>query len=134
MDGCKSRICIINKNLQYKKIRGSHNNDFKRCNKSVYQEGFCKLCYEYDKRTVFPCINDRRWKRDGIYGEPYTFPFHKSEWEKLWVKMIYDLHPEINPENKFWNNFNKIKNRKDFIEILKQNLTDEEKIYLCEFI
>jgi len=37
-------------------------------------------------------------------------------------------------ENKFWKEFNKIENRKDLIEMLKKNLTDEEKLYLCECI
>lgn len=134
MDGCKARICIRNKTLKYKKIKGAKWNDFKRCNKPIYQDGFCKVCFEYDKRRSLPGINDRRWKRDGIYEEPYNFPFHKSESDKLWVKMIYELHPKINPENKFWKDLNKINNRKDFIEILKKNLTDEEKIYLCELI
>jgi hypothetical protein len=46
--------------------------------------GFCKICYEHDKRTRHQCwIDDQRWKRDGIYGEPYDFPFpHKCKRKK----------------------------------------------------
>ena len=69
------------------------------CNKKVYQDGFCKRCYEPDKRVNNKnWIPDQLWKRDGIYGEPYDFPYHKNEKEKDWVEKIYILHPNIRPQ------------------------------------
>jgi len=137
MNTCQSRRCIENTSLKKYNILGSKWIDFKRCNKKVFKDGFCKMCYEYDKRDPKhkTTINDQRWKRDGIYGQPYDFPFHVKEHEKQWVKMIYELHPTINPENEyFWKKLNDINDRKEMIEILKKNLTDEEIIYLCEKI
>lgn len=135
MEGCKARSCIKNPSLKYKRIKGGVWNDFKRCNRPIFHDGFCKICYEHDKRKSLTAINDNRWKRDGIYGEPYAFPYHKNITDKIWVQMIYDLHPEISPKNyKFWKNHDKIETREELIKNLKKNLTDEEKIYLCEQI
>lgn len=96
METCKANKCKKNSQLK------SHNkwNDFERCSKPVFKDGFCKRCFNKDKR--FKNINwipDQLWKRDGIYGEPYDFPTHKKEQERLWVEMIYTLHPEIKPQN-----------------------------------
>ena len=91
--GCKARICIRNKKLIY---RGW--NDFEKCNKKEYEDGFCKLC-----SSRSPCPRpvhkpDQRWKGNGIYGEPYDFPYHTQYFETQWVAMIYHLHPSINPK------------------------------------
>ena len=51
MGGCKARKCIENKDKEMKKdsdgkeIDGSQWNDFKRCNKKVYKDGFCKISF-----------------------------------------------------------------------------------------
>ena len=96
MTGCKARKCIRNTKLNHT-LKGC--NDFKMCNKKVYQDGFCKRCYESDKRVNNEnWIPDQLWKRDGIYGEPYDFPYHKNEKEKDWVEKIYILHPNIRPQ------------------------------------
>ena len=102
MNRCKANRCIRNKNLVYPKIvRGSVWNDFERCSKPVFKDGFCKRCYNHDQRFKSHLwIPDQLWKRDGIYGEPYDFPYHISKGEKEWVKMIYSFHPHIKPQKK----------------------------------
>ncbi len=136
MDKCKANRCIRNKNIVYPKIvRGSVWNDFERCNKKVYKDGFCKMCYEPDKRYKSSVwIDDQRWKRDGIYGQPYDFPFHTSPNEKEWVEMMYVLHPHLKPVNNFWKDLVSVEDRKQMLDILKDNLSDEEILYLCEKI
>jgi len=141
MNKCKANRCIRNKNLVYpKNVKFCAWNDFERCNKKVYKDGFCKICYEPDKRLKdINWINDQRWKRDGIYGQPYDFPFHTSPKEKEWVEMMYVLHPHLKPtvnlkQDKFWKDLLSIEGRKQMLEILKDNLTDEEILYLCEKI
>ena len=100
MDTCKANKCVKTEGLVYNgKVlpinRGGYN-DFVRCSKKVYKDGFCKRCYEPDKRYKSKVwIPDQLWKRDGIYGEPYDFPYHKAEDEKEWVKMMYTLHPHL---------------------------------------
>ena len=140
MNRCKANRCIRNKNLVYpKNVKFCAWNDFERCNKKVYKDGFCKICYEPDKRLKdINWINDQRWKRDGIYGQPYNFPFHTSPKEKDWVEMMYVLHPHLKPANslkpsdKFWKDLVSIEDRKQMLDILKDNLSDEEILYLCE--
>ena len=141
MNTCKANACVRNKKLFYpKNVRLSVWNDFERCNKKVYKDGFCKMCYEPDKRYKSRVwIDDQRWKRDGIYGQPYDFPFHTSPKEKEWVEMMYYLHPQLKPtvtlkQDKFWKDLVSIEDRKQMLEILKDNLTDEEILYLCEKI
>ena len=96
MTGCKARKCIRNTKLNHT-LKGF--NDFKMCNKKVYQDGFCRRCYELDKRANNKhWIPDQLWKRDGIYGEPYDFPYHTKESDKVWVEKIYTLHPDIRPQ------------------------------------
>ena len=113
MGGCKARKCIENKDKEMKKdsdgkeIDGSQWNDFKRCNKKVYKDGFCKICFGIDERGKHH--SKRRpingwpwgalWKLDGIYGDPYDFPYHITKEQKKWVDGIYDLHPKIRPPN-----------------------------------
>jgi len=105
-------------------------NDFKKCNKKEYEEGFCKLCFneqKSDKRTG-AAKPDQRWKRDGIYGEPYDFPYHTLEGEKKWVAMIYYLHPSINPkkdtvrESKYKSNEKIILNIRNWLETNSEKL------------
>jgi len=152
MNTCKANACVRNKNLIYpKNVRLRVWNDFVRCNKKVYNDGFCKMCYEPDKRYKSRVwIDDQKWKRDGIYGESYDFPFHTSPKEKEWVEMMYYLHPHLKPketlklketkpnvtlkQDKFWKDLVSIEDRKQMLDILKDNLTDEEILYLCEKI
>ena len=142
MNTCKANKCTRNKNLIYpKNVRLSVWNDYVRCNKKIYNDGFCKTCYEYDKRYKHRgWINDQRWKRDGIYGQPYDFPFHTSPSDKAWVEMMYSLHPHLKPTNslkptdKFWKELVSIEDRTQMLNIVKDNLTDEEILYLCEKI
>uniref|UniRef100_A0A6C0CFE2 Uncharacterized protein n=1 Tax=viral metagenome TaxID=1070528 RepID=A0A6C0CFE2_9ZZZZ len=136
MNTCKANACVRNKNLVYpKNVRLRVWNDFERCNKNVYKDGFCKICYEPDKRLKnINWIDDQRWKRDGIYGQPYDFPFHTSPKEKEWVEMMYVLHPHLKPVNKFWKDLVSIEDRKQMLDVIKDNLSDEEILYLCEKI
>ena len=111
MKGCKARICINNIELNDKLIGY---NDFKMCNKKVYKDGFCKKCYGHDERfNDKHWIPDQLWKRDGIYGEPYDFPYHKNEKEKIWVEKIYTLHPSIRPQK------NNKKYEDDYIHLIQ---------------
>jgi len=144
MDTCYARKCFQNSGLTQYHIRGSKWNDFKRCDRKVIKDGFCRKCYQYDQRSDSDPnkINDQLWKRDGIYGQSYDFPFHVKEHERQWVQMIYDLHPTIKPtetskkkkEKQFWKDLKDIHDRKEFIEVLRKELSDEEIYFLCEKI
>ena len=110
MNVCKARACITNPDLTHTLKRWI---SFKRCNKKVYQDGFCKMCFSKDTRTYVGSMKrpevgypwDARWKRDGIYGEPYDFPYHTKESDKVWVEKIYTLHPDIRPQKKDENDY-----------------------------
>ena len=74
---------------------------------------------------------------EGWYIDYSTISAPAEFWSHLKEKLNVDsIKNEVKnkDELKFWKDFNKIENRKDLIEILKQNLTDEEKLYLCEYI
>lgn len=112
MEGCKANKCKKTVGLIYNGNLVEGWNDFERCSKKVYKDGFCKRCYEPDKRYKSPAfIPDQLWKRDGIYGEPYDFPYHKKESEKEWVKMMYTLHPHLRTKEE-----DKIKNALIWLE------------------
>ena len=135
MGGCKARKCIENKDKEMKKdsdgkkIDGSQWNDFKRCNKKVYKDGFCKICFGIDERGKHH--SKRRpitgwswgalWKLDGIYGEPYNFPYHITKEQKKWVEGIYELHPEIRPPNEC-----------DLDELISTTLDEDDRRYEYE--
>ena len=95
MESCKANKCK-------KKILNSNpitNGMILKDVQNLFKDGFCKRCFNKDKR--FKNINwipDQLWKRDGIYGEPYDFPRHKTEDEKKWVQMIYELRPHLKPK------------------------------------
>ena len=93
---CPARKCIKNEELEntkYCKITGYKFNDFKMCGKkSVEGSRFCEKCHSEAEGFV------HKLPRDGVMGEKYSFPLHTLKSQKLWVKMIYELHPEINPE------------------------------------
>ena len=100
MSGCKARHSI-------------RWNDFKKCNSPVHKDGFCSLCFNKDERAYVGPLKksngdfpwDARWKRLGIYEEPYDFPYHTTKQEKLWVKNIYNLHPEIKPKEEHYDDY-----------------------------
>tara|TARA_B100001094_G_C17671391_1_gene548949 strand:- start:167 stop:580 length:414 start_codon:yes stop_codon:yes gene_type:complete len=102
METCKARVC--KKTKKFNNILEGWN-DFKRCNKKCYKDGFCEYHYKIDTRSHAGwgwetwCKGEPvgLWKKDGIYGEPYDFPYHKTESEREWVEKIYILHPEIRP-------------------------------------
>lgn len=102
MDTCKARKCIRNPDFNHI-LKGW--NSFKRCNKKVYQNGFCKTCFSKDERSYVGSQKkpekgwswNSLWERDGIYGVPYTFPYHTTKSEQKWVEGIYKLNPEIKP-------------------------------------
>ena len=59
--------------------------------------------------------------------------------------MMYYLHPHLKPKEilklketpkpkQFWKDLISIEDRKQMLEILKDNLSDEEILYLCEKI
>jgi hypothetical protein len=45
---------------------------------------------------------------------------------------MYTLHPYLKPKGKFWKDLVSIEDRKQMLDVLKENLTDEEILYLCE--
>ena len=100
METCKARNCRRNKEFN-NILKGW--NDFQRCKKKCYKDGFCKRHYNIDTRSDAGwetwCKDSPvgLWKKDGIYGEPYDFPYHKTESEREWVEKIYILHPQIRP-------------------------------------
>ena len=124
METCKARICICNPHLEsYIKW-----NDFKRCDKKVFKENLCRKCFEDDKRKWAPKYHGPRWKRDGIYGQPYDFPYHVLEKDKKWVDMIYELHPSIKPkkDNELAKEHEQmIDNIKQWIEKFSKNISYE---------
>ena len=48
--------------------------------------------------------------------------------------MMYYLHPHLKPVNKFWKELVSIEDRKQMLDVIKDNLSDEEILYLCEKI
>ena len=131
METCKARTCFRNKDLNHR-MKGW--NDFKRCDKKVFQDGFCKKCFEDDKRkwaVDAPKYHGPRWKRDGIYGQPYDFPYHVLDIEKKWVAMIYDLHPSIKPKKA---HDPMIDNIKQWIEKYSKNISYEMGLELSQII
>ena len=144
METCKARICISNPELNIKpRFIGSTWNDFKKCDKTVFQDNFCKKCFSDNKQSPgwpgigFPKIQVSRWKRDGIYGQPYDFPYHVLDIEKKWVAMIYDLHPSIKPKkaNELTKNHDQmIDNIKQWIEKYSKNISYEMGLELSQII
>ena len=141
METCKARICIRNPELNIKpRFEKSIWNDFKRCDKQILKDGFCKICFEDDKRkwaVDAPKYHGPRWKRDGIYGQPYDFPYHVLERDKEWVAMIYDLHPSIKPKkaNELTKNHDQmIDNIKQWIEKYSKNISYEMGLELSQII
>lgn len=53
---------------------------------------------------------------------------------EFWDNLKDNLKDIDSKEELFWKEYSLIKNRSELIESLKKNLTDEEKLYLCEFI
>ena len=102
MDGSKARKCITNPDLSGTLEKW---NDFVRCSKKIYKDGFCEKCYKKDNRKNTLRIPGQLWERDGIYGEPYGFPYHINERDKKWVEKIYILHPEIRPQKEKDNDY-----------------------------
>ena len=144
MEACNARICICNPHLGSSKWKDFKRcdkkvfkenllkwNDFKRCNKKVFKGNLCRKCFEDDKRKWAlnaPKYHGPRWKRDGIYGQPYDFPYHVLETDKKWVDMIYALHPSIKPKKE--NELAKvheqmIDNIKQWIEKYSKNISYE---------
>ena len=98
METCKANQCIKNNSL-FHEGQLSPWNDFEKCSKPIFKEGFCKRCFSKDHRFKNNnWIKDQLWKRDGIYGEPYDFPYHTKKSDKVWVEKIYTLHPDIRPQ------------------------------------
>jgi len=134
MDTCKANQCITDKSLIYQG-RNVRNNDFARCSKKVFKDGFCKRCYNQDQRVKSNMyIPDQLWKRDGIYGEPYDFPYHKTEYEKQWVQMMYYLHPHLKPTQKEETPAEKIEKIKKWFNDNKQNISYESGIELNDIL
>ena len=132
METCKANQCIKNNSL-FHEGQLSPWNDFEKCSKPIFKEGFCKRCFSKDHRFKNNnWIKDQLWKRDGIYGEPYDFPYHKTEGEKAWVQMIYKLHPHLKPKEKFVSSDEKIEEIKIIripnIENYTQEIIDGELI------
>ena len=142
METCKARKCFRNKDLNHK-MKGW--NDFKRCDKKVFQDGFCKKCFSKDVRNY---IGSKKkpddgwggwsvWAQDGIYGEPYDFPRHVTEYAKKWVDKIYDLHPSIKPKkaNELTKDHDQmIDNIKQWIEKYSKNISYEMGLELSQII
>ena len=91
---CCARKCIRNEDLEnekYAKIKGYKWNDFKPCGKKCKGGKFCET--HQSEAESLACGKPR----DGIWGEKWEFPTHTLKPAKEWVKMIYELHPEIKP-------------------------------------
>ena len=102
MNTCRANKCVTNTTLIYEGVsKYKRWNDFKKCGKKEYKDGFCKKCFEPDQRDPSAksptWIPDQVWRRNGIYGEPYDFPYQESKNAKDWVKMIHHLHPHLKP-------------------------------------
>ena len=128
METCKARICIRNPELNIKpRFIGSVWNDFKKCDRTVFQDGFCKICLR----------DQPKYHGHGIYGQPYDFPYHVLEIQEKWVAMIYDLHPSIKPKkaNELTKNQDQmIDNIKQWIDKYSKNISYEMGLELSQII
>jgi hypothetical protein len=71
METCKARKCFRNKDLNHK-MKGW--NDFKRCDKKVFQDGFCKKCFSKDVRNYIGSKKNRMMVGvGGRYGHNMVF-------------------------------------------------------------
>ena len=109
-------------------------NDFEKCNKKEYEDGFCKLCFneqKSDKRTG-TAKPDKRWKRDGIYGEPYDFELLDSIQIKRdsVLKFCIATKPSINEKSFFMNEHTTWK-KKEGVMIPLHMLSDVIKEFLA---
>tara|TARA_B100000900_G_scaffold388814_1_gene381175 strand:+ start:121 stop:537 length:417 start_codon:yes stop_codon:yes gene_type:complete len=136
METCKANKCIKVSGVVYKgkQINGWYG--FERCSKKVYKDGFCKRCYEPDKRFKSPhvWIPDQLWKRDGIYGEPYDFPYHIKESDKKWVEIMYTLYPNLKPKQKNITSDDKIEKIKFWLKENEDNISYGAGIKLNEIL
>ena len=105
-EGCESNKCRANKKLltpeilaKFGHVKKKQYNDFKRCNKKIHGKiygefgefYYCEECYAEVDNSVH-----KVWK-DGAGMEPFPFPTHTLPYQKVWVKMVYELHPEMKP-------------------------------------
>jgi len=99
--------------------------------KQYYLRSFAKQ----DKRTYDNKELDQSQIR-GWYIDFSTLNAPAEFWDYL--KDIFKKEgldtPKLHTECDFWINLNHVQTRKELLEILKENLTDEEILYLCEKI
>ena len=93
---CRARKCYKNEELyneeKYGKIRGGRFNAFKPCGgKCVAGKSFCAKHSAEAEGMKYGNT------KDGNHGEPFSFPYHTLPHQREWVKMVYELHPEIKP-------------------------------------
>jgi hypothetical protein len=86
-----------------------------------------------DNKPLYPSRMEGWYIDYSTISAPAEFWSHlKIQLKESPVKLKSSI--SIEDKTKFWKEFNKIENRKELIEMLKKNLTDEEKLYLCECI
>ena len=85
-----------------------------------------------DKKPLYPSRMEAWYIDYSTISAPAEFWSHLKD--RLKRSPIKEEDKKEEDKNEFWKEFNKIEKRKNLIEMLKKNLTDEEKLYLCECI
>ena len=109
----KEKVCMWNKVVFYNKS-----------DKQFYLRSYTTISERKDGAILKSAI-EKDWYVDlSTIRAPSEF----------WQYLKENLENPENPERDFWKGLESINDRKEIINILKNNLTDEEKIFLCECI
>lgn len=109
----KEKVCMWNKVVFYNKS-----------DKQFYLRSYTTISERKDG-TILKSAIEKDWYVDlSTIRAPSEF----------WQYLKENLENPENPKRDFWKGLESINDRKDIINILKNNLTDEEKIFLCECI
>ena len=112
----KEKVCMWNKVVFYNKS-----------DKQFYLRSYTTISERKDGAILKSAI-EKDW-----YVDLSTIRAPSEFWQYLKENLENLENPE-NPKRDFWKGLESINDRKEIINILKNNLTDEEKIFLCECI
>ena len=115
----KEKVCSYNKAIFYNTT-----------DKQYYLRSYSNENVRHDKTVLKSAI------ADGWFVDLSTIQASSEFWQHLKenLKNLESENLESEVEKDFWKGLESINDRNEIITILKKNLTDEEKLFLCEFI